>query len=303
MKNPVSATVILALVPRDAEAFKSWHRELLEQAGASAGFQAAETFAPREGVQEGWVVLLRFDEPRFLSGWLEAESMTAQDLWEKPPVQVVVAEPGRIQGPVSLVIETHVPADRVEDFHSWQKEMEAEERRFPGFLDSRLLEPTASEGWTIVIRFDNTEHLDAWIESDARKALIERVDPVLHGRLRRVVSSFDGWFPLTVDEPPPPTWKQAMTVLVALYPTVMLVTLGLNPWLDRLGWHMPAHILAGNVVGTILLSWVVMPPLNVVLRPWLFPARRSLALDLGGLVGLAALCVLFFLLFNSISGS
>lgn len=308
-QSPVSATVILSLAPRPDQPFEAWHKALLAAASESPGFQAAETFLPHPGLQEDWVVLLRFDEPRFLRAWLDAPRAAelveqAAGLCEKPPVQLVVAEPGRLRGPVSMVIETHVPADRLEVFRAWQRDMEAEERRFPGFLDTRLLEPAAevNEGWTVVIRFDTVEHLDAWVESDARRQLIARVEPDLHGKMRRVVSSFDGWFPLSVagDAPPPPTWKQAMTVLVALYPTVMLVSMALDPWLNKLGWRMPARILTGNVVGTILLSWLIMPPLNVVLKPWLFPTRRSAALDLGVLALLVALCALALLLFNSL---
>lgn len=38
--------------------------------------------------------------------------------------------------------------------------MNALEKTFPGFLDSRLVEPITGNEWTILLRFDCKEHID-----------------------------------------------------------------------------------------------------------------------------------------------
>lgn len=37
--------------------------------------------------------------------------------------------------------------------------------------------------------------MDAWIQSEARRELMERVEPQMQGDVRRVVRAFEGWFP------------------------------------------------------------------------------------------------------------
>lgn len=292
-----SATTILALKVEDPNdpAFLMWRDRIEQAAQSQRGFDASEVFQPQPGIQDRWVLLLRFQDGDSLKAWLETKPFEEARPYD--PIQVTVGESGRLRGPVSLVVDTRVQPERLEAFRAWQAEMEAAERKFPGFLDSRLLAPVPglTDGWTIVVRFDSVEHLDAWIESDARRTLMQRVEPEMHGNLRRVVSSFDGWFPLSVDAPPPPTWKQALTVLVAIYPLVMVLSLYL-----QLGLPFASQIFFSNVLSTIALSWVAMPLLNRLLKPWLFPKKPSRLLDLAGTVGLMAACALMVLLFNAI---
>ncbi len=287
------ATLILALDPNDT-GIPEWHRAVLASAEKQPGYQASEVFEPKPGTDDRWVLFLRFDEDVQLRAWIDANAA----LMAREMTHLVVGQKGVLRGPVSLVVETRVSSDQAASFRAWQAEMDAAEKRFPGFLDSQLLEPIPglAEGWTIVVRFDTVEHMDAWIKSDERRQLMERVNPEMHGKLQRVVSSFDGWFPLTVPAgtPPPPDWKQALTVLTAIYPLVMLLTLYLGPHLKALGLSFATQIFVSNILSTALLSWVVMPPLNRLLKPWLFSSR----IDLAGTLGLLAFCALAVLIFN-----
>jgi antibiotic biosynthesis monooxygenase (ABM) superfamily enzyme len=92
--------------------------------------------------------------------------------------------------------------------------------------------------------------------------------------LRRISSPFGSWF-----SPPdesgektgPAQWKTALSVLVALYPTVVLLTLGISEvWGSAPLW---LSLLIGNIMSVSLLTWVVMPIVTRVLRFWLVPAR------------------------------
>jgi hypothetical protein len=91
----------------------------------------------------------------------------------------------------------------------------------------------------------------------------------------------------------------ALTVLLGLYPTVMLISLFIMPWLSRL--PLAASMLIGNMISVSVLQWILMPPLNRLLASWLKPAalidRRSNltgALIAGGT--LVCMLVLFVLI-------
>jgi antibiotic biosynthesis monooxygenase (ABM) superfamily enzyme len=62
-------------------------------------------------------------------------------------------------------------------------------------------------------------------------------------------------------------------VLVGLYPTVVLLTLGISEVWE--GADLWASLLLGNVLSVSLLTWVVMPVVTSALRFWLAPDPGS----------------------------
>jgi len=88
----------------------------------------------------------------------------------------------------------------------------------------------------------------------------------------------------------PARWKTAFSVLVALYPTVVLLTLIITElWKKAELW---ASLLVGNILSVALLTWVMMPIATRALRFWLAPeyGRSSARLDgIGALVSVAFL--------------
>lgn len=59
----------------------------------------------------------------------------------------------------------------------------------------------------------------------------------------------------------------ALTVLLALYPTVLLLNLLITPHLQGLG--RAGAVLVGNAIGVALMQWGIMPRLTRLLKPWL----------------------------------
>jgi antibiotic biosynthesis monooxygenase (ABM) superfamily enzyme len=119
----------------------------------------------------------------------------------------------------------------------------------------------------VVFSFDTREHLDAWLESDDRRRILDEIDELTEGsRTLNVVGGFGGWFgrPGMADVK---RWKQASIVLLALYPTTLVLT-RVRLWLlPDVHWVLAA--LIGNVLGVIILSWVLMPELTRRLAAWL----------------------------------
>ena len=86
--------------------------------------------------------------------------------------------------------------------------------------------------------------MNAWLESDARRAALQEVEPFIDQREQQVATAFSGWF--TFGDVPgqvPPNWKQAMIVMLTLFPVVMLELLYLSPLLQSLNLALPSSAI------------------------------------------------------------
>jgi len=267
-------TVVVARRPvagREAE-FEGWLRGLLEVARDAPGHVSSDLQPPNDVHPGEWVVLYQFEDAESLEAWLHspvrAELMReAADLVDGPPREQVVA---LSQGsePVTAVASFRVrPGEehRSADLHARLVQRLA---AFPGYLRSEIFEPVAGvqDETVVVFSFDSREHLDAWLDSDERRTMLAEIEPFLEGeRTVNVVGGFAGWF--GGPGPEVQRWKQASVVLLALFPTSLVLTL-LRMWLLP-DVHWVVGVLFGNVLGVIALSWLLMPFLTSRLDGWL----------------------------------
>ena len=133
---------------------------------------------------------------------------------------------------VTEIITVSVKPGMEEAYRDWVDRIRQVEAKFPGYQGLQLQPPITGlqDDWVSLLRFDTAEHLNAWLESDARRDALEEVQPFIDKREQQVATAFSGWF--TFSDAPgqaPPSWKQSMIVLLTLYPIVMLELLFLNP--------------------------------------------------------------------------
>jgi antibiotic biosynthesis monooxygenase (ABM) superfamily enzyme len=199
----------------------------------------------------------------------------------------------------SSVIVQRVPPDAAEAFLEWQRGITAAAALYPGYQETEIYPPSAhQEEWVVVVHFDDLVRLQSWIDSPPRAEWLAKVPCESRDyRLQMVPAGFGAWFSvLTGDGGPLPHWKMALTVLVGLYPTVMLLNLFLSPHTQPLG---PAvAILIGNVASVAFLEWLGTPfVITPLLGPWLRARgkdKRTLTL-IGLILVLAALALMTFL--------
>jgi antibiotic biosynthesis monooxygenase (ABM) superfamily enzyme len=118
----------------------------------------------------------------------------------------------------------------------------------------------------VIVHFDDAESLGRWNASTERADWVARLPGGLRDfRLGTLSTGFGGWF--TGPEAQPPGWKMVLTVLLGLYPTVMVLALLVGPWLAPLG--MAGAMLISNALSVSFLQWVGMPMLQPLLAPWL----------------------------------
>lgn len=145
-----------------------------------------------------------------------------------------------------------------------------------GHLDLQIIRPIAglTATYTIVIRFDTPEHLHAWMTSDTRNLLINKVRHLLAKDDDFFIrTGLDFWFtPEGAKAKVPVRWKQFLLTWSAIYPLVLGMTLLTEALLGEL--HVPQErfsetlFITGIVV--FLMVYIVMPRYTKVVHRWLF---------------------------------
>jgi antibiotic biosynthesis monooxygenase (ABM) superfamily enzyme len=177
------------------------------------------------------------------------------------------------QGSVTEVITTRVRPQMTSAYLAWAAKIQEVQAGFPGYRGTYLQAPSRQqEFWTTLIRFATPGELDAWLASPERALLVGESQPLVEGwSSRRLSQPFAAWFPAGAASETPPDWKQAMVVLLVLFPIVMLELHLLAP-LTR-GLNAAAGTFLGNAISVGLLTWPVMPLANRALDWWLRPSR------------------------------
>ena len=72
VSTPVSAVISTLVAPGQEEAFRAWQRRVATSQAKFPGFQGYKLEPPVPGVQDDWVVILRFDSEPHLAAWLSS---------------------------------------------------------------------------------------------------------------------------------------------------------------------------------------------------------------------------------------
>ena len=276
--GPEAPTVIVSrriVAGADAE-FRSWALRIRDAAHGFPGYRGAEVQPPDTNHPDEWVTAYSFATADQLNAWLTSTIRAVlidegAGLLAEPPREQRVAGLRLAPEPVTVVFSQRVRPGSEAAFQQRYAEVAAVLRTADGFLASDLLTPVdgVQADHVIVVAFASRRQLDAWLEAPQRRDWLEHIEPLIEGdRGMSVVGGFGGWFASDVARPGgPPRWKQAVTVLLALYPTAL--TFG---WLLRTlapDWPFAVSMLVSNIAGVAVLTWLLMPAVTKALAPWL----------------------------------
>ncbi len=207
----------------------------------------------------------------------------------------------------SAVVVQRVPAASADWFMDWQRDISKAAEGFAGYSGTDVYPPANGQGeqWVVVVHFEDDEDLKAWLASPVRAERVAKLEGTV-GKfdLKAFPGGFGAWF----TDPPrqgggeaPESWKMALTVLLALYPTVMLLTIFVGPYTNPMG--MAVSMLIGNMLSISILQWGVMPVLTKVLGRWLNASTaRATALSFGGLGLVLILLAVITFAFRQVTG-
>lgn len=118
----------------------------------------------------------------------------------------------------------------------------------------------------ILRTFKDKAERDAFYDSVAFKTWEAYASTVTEEPVYRELNGLEAWFRSPM---PPPRWKMAVATLCGVFPTSMLLSLTVGPLVNDLPMMVRLFIMATLMV--VLLTWVVMPVLTKLMKPWLRP--------------------------------
>ncbi|MGI9607120.1 MAG: antibiotic biosynthesis monooxygenase [Acidimicrobiales bacterium] len=255
--------------------FERWLRQITDAATRQPGHIGSDLQPPGPHHPNEWVIVYQFADQARLDAWLgsaeRAELLSEGSELTEGRARVQRLAMGAGDDPVTAVASFRVRPDHEAAFEQGFDELLDVIEEFDGFLRAQLFPPVegVQNDTVIVFSFGSREQLDSWLDSEERRAGLAGLDEHIEGeRQVNVVGGFGGWFTAAGSTAKITTWKQAAIVLLALYPTVLV----LNELFDEV---MPDNVpylldvLIGLVLSVAILSWIVMPRLTRALEGWL----------------------------------
>lgn len=175
--------------------------------------------------------------------------------------------------PVTVVIARTPAPGRADGLLAWAHGVADAADAFDGHLGARIFrsgdEPSADV--VVAFSFDNADHLNSWEASSERRAWLARLDGLVEGSATtHSVSGFEAIFSKNQGAAivPPPRWKTALIIALALYPMSVLLGWILGPVIAD--WPLVVRSLLTTALIVPYMAWIGVPYLTRWLRGWLY---------------------------------
>ncbi|CAN5579797.1 antibiotic biosynthesis monooxygenase [soil metagenome] len=279
--SPVKLVSAMRVREGGNDQFLEWNGRMADALLASPGFTNREVIPPQTEDIKEWIFITRFDSIEHLRAWRESDAHErllgeVKPLLDGEGTELVgdAATQYHLESSVTEVILEQVAPGKEAAYQEWSNRIQQAQAASPGYQGGYSQPPkTSGEGWMTLMRFSSIDDLNRWMNSPARKALVEEAkDLVAASYQHRVDTSFPGWAPADpASGKAPPNWKVTMLVLLGLYPIVCLEILFLMKWLGQLGLKSSLAGFIGNAISVTLVSYGTMPYLVRWLDWWLLP--------------------------------
>ena len=168
-----------------------------------------------------------------------------------------------------------------------------------GFIDQQTSYRAISTGLVecnVRLCFSDVQSCLAWIDSPIRRHLLNQAEANFVHQFQSCVHnpSFDLWLTSQLPDPPP-IWKMNLLVWLALYPSVMLLSLISVDSLGQL--PLALNMLISTAITVALTGWVLVPLLAKAYGGWL--QTQSHRFNLAGSGSILALMMVCYVIFSA----
>ena len=188
--------------------------------------------------------------------------------------------------PVTVIVKRIAKKDRIKEFEEWLSGISKEVSRQEGSMGIDIIRPTSSNSsskskfeYVIIFRFNNYDNLAKWEKSLIRNEWLQKgrklveADPDV-----QKMTGLEFWFtPNFKDEyspmiplQPPPRYKMVIVTI----PVISILLLTLVPQIhfltEMLSIPFPIRLVIALTITVLLMTYVIMPFLTKLLKPWLF---------------------------------
>ncbi|MDQ3909930.1 MAG: antibiotic biosynthesis monooxygenase [Thermoproteota archaeon] len=194
--------------------------------------------------------------------------------------------------PVTVIVTRKAKKAKVKEFEEWLDGIIHEAMKFNGHMGVDVIRPSdqSNPEYVIIFRFNTVDNLMKWEKSQARKEWLEKSKDVVEGEQKlQKLTGLEFWFtpssarttkidtdidgdsqPITIP-PPPPRLKMAIVTAGIVF--VLLSTL--IPLIRQITSTLPTLLstFAAVAVMVFLMTYVIMPLVTRLLRPWLSKKR------------------------------
>jgi uncharacterized protein len=195
--------------------------------------------------------------------------------------------PYQEDGPITVIVTRTAKKGRIKEFEDWMDGIVHESLKFEGHLGVNIIRPIedSKPEYIIIFRFNTLDNLLKWEKSQARKDWLEKGKDAVEGEDRvQKVTGLEFWFtprsahqteheakndedssrPVNV----PPRYKMAIVTVGILF--VLLNTL--IPQIRQLTETLPLLLsdLLGVIILVFLMTYLIMPSVTRLLKPWLY---------------------------------
>lgn len=183
-------------------------------------------------------------------------------------------------GPVTVIVTRKARKGKIDEFEEWMDGIIHEAMKFEGHMGVNIIRPSnmSNPEYIIIFRFNTLENLAKWEKSEIRRQWIEKSKDVTEGEPTvEKQSGLEFWFTPNSGNvsaaalQQPPRYKMAMIVTGVIF--VLVSTL--LPQIRNATASLPVLLstLAGVVIMVLLMTYVIMPSVTRLLRPWLSKKR------------------------------
>lgn len=187
--------------------------------------------------------------------------------------------------PVTVIVRRIAKKDKIKEFEEWLSGISKEVSRQEGSMGIDIIKPTpnisnkSKPEYVIIFRFNTYDNLDKWEKSPIRHEWLQKGRKLAESDYDvQKLTGLEFWFtPYFKDESspmiplqPPPRYKMVIVTIPVISILLMTLVPQIHFLTEMLSIPFPIRLVIALTITVLLMTYVIMPLLTKLLKPWLF---------------------------------